>query len=216
MNLSKRLLSLLLLFTLSYGAPLLADNLSDKLAENKAALRILTPFKSVQVFQGEFEQHKKMPFFANAFISTGRFLSIRDRGLIWETQTPAPSTLVMTPGKVIQKTNGREQTFQASGTGYDGLGILLPAFLDGDLELLESYFEVSAQEQPTGWELTLIPRSKELKTLISEVKVLGNSSQLSEISMTGPNGDHTRIAFKSLSLSYEAPDAASLAAFKQP
>lgn len=203
---AKRLLPLLLLLSLGYGAQLRANS--------EVVRKILRPFQSVQVFQGEFEQRKKMPVFANAFVSTGRFLSIREYGLIWETRAPAPSMLVMTPGKVTQKTNGREQTFRASGTGYDGLGILLPAFLDGDLELLESYFEVTAQEQPTDWQLTLLPRSKELKSLISEVSILGKGDQLREINMAGPQGDHTRIEFQSLSLSHEAPDAASLAAFQ--
>ena len=206
LTMAKRLLSLLLLLSLGYGAPLLAGN--------DAARKILAPFQSVQVFQGEFTQHKKLPVFAHALLSTGRFVSIRDYGLVWETQTPAPSTLVMTPGQATQKTNGREQTFQASGTGYDGLGILLPAFLDGDLELLESYFQVTAREQTTGWQLTLLPRSKELKSLISEVSVQGHDSQLQEINLTGPQGDHTRIEFQSLSLSHEAPDAANLAAFQ--
>ena len=203
---TQRLLSLLLFLSLGYGTPLLASN--------DAARKILAPFQSVQVFQGEFKQHKKLPVFAHALLSSGRFLSIRDYGLVWETETPAPSTLVMTPGQVTQKTEDREQTFRASGTGYDGLGILLPAFLDGDLELLESYFAVTARAQTTGWQLTLLPRSKELQSLISEVSILGQDSQLQEINLTGPQGDHTRIEFQSLSLSHEAPDAANLAAFQ--
>ena len=183
-------------------------------AASNLAQDILAPFKSVQVFKGEFEQHKKLPVFANAFISNGRFLSIRDHGLIWETLTPAPSTLVMTPGKVIQKMNGREQSFQASGTGYDGLGILLPALLDGDLNTLESYFHVQLKGDATSWTFEMTPKSKELASLIETVLVHGEGESLTEANLKGADGDHTRIAFKSLITSDEAPDAADLARFK--
>ena len=201
-----QLLSFTIIITSGYVSPLLADS--------EITRNILNAFQSIQVVQGEFEQHRKMPVFANAFVSAGKFLSVRNHGLIWETVTPAPSTLIMTPGKVTQKTRGREQTFQASGTGYDGLGVLLPALLDGDLPLLQSYFSVNTQQQPGGWQLTLIPLSTELQSVVSEVNILGSHGQPDEITMAGPNGDQTRIIFTALSLSQEAPDAASLAAFQ--
>ena len=50
--------------------------------------------------------------------------------------------------------------------------------------------------------------------MVSEVNILGSHGQPDEITMAGPNGDQTRIIFTALSLSQEAPDAASLAAFQ--
>ncbi len=196
---------LALLLVLGYGAPLLANQ--------DVTRNILKAFEHIQVLQGKFVQQKKLSGFTNPLVSTGTFLSVRNHGLIWRTQTPVPSTLVMTPGKITQKTQGREQTFQASGTGYDGLGILLPALLDGDLPLLESYFFLRAKQQATGWELSLIPRDKKLAAVIAQVVILGQDNQLDNITTTGPNGDVTRIEFTSLTLSQKAPDAATLAAF---
>ena len=183
-------------------------------AEMPVAKEILEPFRQINVFRGDFEQQKKLPMFANAFVSNGRFLSVRDHGLIWETTTPAPSTLVMTPGKVVQQMNGREQVFQASGTGYDGLGILLPALLDGDLETLKSYFSIRVNGSPSDWTFSLEPRSKELSAIIENVSVTGSDNQFQEITMTGPEGDLTRILFQSVIMSNEVPDAADLARFK--
>ena len=187
---------------------------NDARAETPAAEVILEPFRQINVFSGDFEQQKKLPMFANAFVSNGRFLSVRDHGLIWETKTPAPSTLVMTPGQVSQQMNGRKQVFQASGTGYDGLGILLPALLDGDIEALESYFSVTINGSASEWAFSLKPKSNELSAIIESVSVAGGDGQLQEITMTGPEGDLTRILFQSVIMSNEVPDAADLARFK--
>lgn len=174
---------------------------------------ILKPFQKVQVFSGEFEQHKKLPVFSSALISNGRFISVRDHGLVWETLTPAPSILVMTPGRLVQIMNGRKQAFQASGTDYDGIAILLPALLDGDMKALESYFSVTVEGSPSNWSFELQPDSKELSSIIEQVTVTGGDGQLDEINLSGPDGDHTRILFKSVTMNSEAPDAADLAHF---
>ena len=182
-------------------------------AAEAMAETILQPFRQVQVIRGEFEQQKKLPVFANPFISTGRFVSVRDHGLIWETITPAPSTLIMTPGRVVQKMNDREQQFQASGTGYDGLGVLLPALLDGDMEALEAYFSVAVNGDTSNWSFELEPKSPELSSMIKTVSVHGTEGQLQKVTMSGPDGDLTRILFESITMSSEAPDAADLAQF---
>ena len=174
---------------------------------------ILKPFKQVTVFEGEFEQHKTLPVLSKPFVSKGEFRSVRDRGLVWKTSSPTSSTLIMMPGKVTQIVNGREQTFQASGSGYDGLAILLPALLDGDVELLESYFSLISSGDSQQWILELQPTSKELSSMVQQVMVHGGNGHLREISMSGSEGDLTRILFQSVTMSSEVPDAADLADF---
>lgn len=193
-------------------AMLFLNNIAQ--AEPATAEAVLEPFRKVHVFRGDFEQQKKLPVFTSALVSSGRFFSVRDRGLIWETITPVSSTLVMTPGQVVQRMNGREQVFQASGTGFDGLGILLPALLDGDLETLESYFSVTLSGSTSEWTFLLEPESDELSAIIRGVSVAGGDGQLEEITMTGPDGDLTRIRFRSVIMSNEVPNAADLARFK--
>ena len=184
------------------------------LAGEALTQQILAPFQGIQVVKGSFHQEKKLPVLSQPFLSSGIFLSVKGKGLYWETQSPSPSTLIMTPGKVTQIIQGREHTFQATGSGMDGLALLLPALLDGDTSTLYHYFFLSPTAPSDGWTITLVPKQKELASLLALVSVTGINKQLEAIVMEGPDGDITRITFNDVSMSDEAPDAADLAVFQ--
>ncbi|WP_139117560.1 outer membrane lipoprotein carrier protein LolA, partial [Endozoicomonas atrinae] len=130
---------------------------SDQSPTSISLQDILASMSEMQVVSGEFEQQKSIPILSRPFVSSGRFLSVKKQGLIWETEEPAPSMLIMTEGRMVQKVDGRTSEYQATGTAYDGLALLLPAILDGDEARLRSYFTVDARQVNSSWELELIP-----------------------------------------------------------
>ncbi len=201
-------------FTSLFMTVLLLIISNSSQADNLLVKDILAPFKQVMVFKGGFRQEKKLPILMNPFVSNGEFISVRDRGMVWKTLTPASSTLVMVPGKIIQEVNGRQQSFQATGSGYDGLAILLPALLDGDIKTLQRYFSIGIIGNRQQWTIEMTPVSKELASVVHSVSVKGAAGMLKDVSLSGPGGDLTHISFLSVSMSSEAPDAADLAHFE--
>ena len=199
---------LLTVVLMGFCIPGQADTSVSRLTE------LLRPFQSVQTLRGSFEQEKTIPLFSKPFVSTGQFLSVRNRGLVWKSQTPVVSTLIMTPGQMVEKINGQVRKFQATGTGYDGLAILLPALLNGDIPLLTSYFTVSVTETPAQWTLKLTPRNKELAEIIDDVSVLGAGNILQKVLIRSKDGGDTRVSFSRVSVSADAPSATDLVSFE--
>lgn len=191
-----------------------ASGSSDQMSPKSPLQNILASFSEMQVISGEFEQQKTIPILSRPFVSSGRFLSVKQHGLFWETRKPAPSTLTMTEGRMVQEVAGRSSEYQATGTAYDGLALLLPAVLDGDEALLKSYFTVDARQMNNGWELQLTPLSEKLSGVITTVIIQGQAGSIDGVQLSGAGGDETRIIFRSINMSREAPDAVDLERFE--
>ncbi len=187
---------------------------NGQVSPNSPLQDILASFSEMQVISGEFEQQKTIPILSRPFVSSGRFLSVKQQGLIWETQQPASSTLIMTEGRMVQEVAGRSSEYPATGTAYDGLALLLPAVLDGDEALLKSYFTVDARQMNNGWELQLTPLSEKLSGVITAVIIQGQAGSIDGVQLSGAGGDKTRIMFRSINMSREAPDAVDLERFE--
>ncbi len=212
-----RFLALAVMMVSVLPATCLADSSPVKGSEPVAEsvlLQWLAPFQRVQVIRGTFEQSRTLKLFTRPFVSTGDFLSVRDKGLLWHTLTPAPSKMIMTPGQLLQETNGRRQTFKATGTGYDGLAILMPALLDGHLDELKRYFTLQGEGTEKDWQLLLVPHRNDLKTMISEVRVSSQQGKLREIALHSAQGDLTEVRFLTFSMSTHTPEQKDLAAFE--
>ena len=174
----------------------------------------LAPFRSMTVVRGEFEQQKKMPLLSRPFLSQGKFLSVKDKGLVWDTLSPVPSKLIMTPGQLVQEAGGRQQVFKATGTGFDGLALLLPSLLNGDLKQLQNYFALKASGIASNWTLSLTPKPEELVAMIQEIVVTGGQGELKSILLSGADKDTTHIVFRSFHHDTKEPGQKELAAFE--
>ena len=183
-------------------------------AQSFSIEQLLAGFEKVQVFRGQFDLSRKWPAFSKPFVSSGQFVSVRDRGLIWETLSPVASALIMTPGQVEQRTGDRTQTYQATGTAYDGMAILLPALLDGNQEQLLQYFAVALNGSEQNWNMNLEPASSELKGLVHTIAISGQGNRVSQIVFNGPSESVTHIAIHSLVISYDQPQAKDIAFFE--
>ncbi len=181
--------------------------------ETRAICKVLSAFKTVQVMEGRFEQEKKLPVFNRPLLSSGRFLSVKGHGVLWEVKKPVSSRMVLTPGVLKQYTSDGVQELRATGTAYDGMGVLLPAFLGGDLEKLSEYFIVSSHQDGDAWRVEFKPKSTKLAELITTVKITGTDDRVAKAIMVGAAGDTTHISFQDVQISKEPPGKEQLAWF---
>jgi len=163
------------------------------------------------VLRGQFEQTQALKGFSKPLVSKGDFLLARERGVIWATQSPFPSTLVVTRERIVSSNGkGAAQRIDASKEpGLKQVNDIVFALLSGDLKALSGKFDVSG-EVPAhgGWKLQLAPRDANLARFLGPVELSGDRF-VESVHWRSGQGDDTQIHFSKQSTAPAlAPDDA--------
>ena len=162
----KALLLLLLSFNLSYADDVLAQ-VTNRLPKTK-------------ITQGDFQQVKHLKILRKPLISTGTFTYHQTKCVIWKTQTPVPSLLLVNDAHLL--TNQGELEVPAA------FGKVFKAMLGGDLNQLNDGFLISGSDQKTSWQIELKPKDEQLKKIISSITLSGNNElRVLEVQESGGN-----------------------------
>ena len=163
------------------------------------------------VLRGQFEQTQTLKGFSKPLVSKGDFLLARERGVIWATQSPFPSTLTVTRERIVSSNGkGAAQRIDASKEpGLKQVNDIVFALLSGDLKALSGKFDVSG-EVPAhgGWKLQLTPRDANLARFLGPVELSGDRF-VESVHWRSGQGDDTQIHFSKQSTAPAlAPDDA--------
>jgi outer membrane lipoprotein-sorting protein len=162
----KALLLFLLSFNLSYADDVLAQ-ITNRLAKK-------------EITQGDFQQEKRLKILRKPLISKGSFTYHQTKGVIWKTQTPVPSLLLVNDAHLLT-TQGELEVPAAFGKVFK-------AMLGGDLNQLNDGFLLSGSDQKTAWQIELKPKDEQLKKIISSITLSGdNELRVLEIQEAGGN-----------------------------
>jgi len=143
--------------------------------------------------RGRFEQDKRLAGFAKPLKSSGDYLLVRGKGVLWRTLTPFASQLALTRGAIradhFQLDAGKEPSVRVV-TG------LMLALLDGNLAALQAQFELSGSLRGAqGWLAQLTPREPALARLFQRIELEGDR-QVRRIQLFEAQGDQTLIRFE--------------------
>lgn len=129
------------------------------------------------VLRGEFEQRKTIKGFRHPLLSRGDFIVARERGVLWHTREPFPSTLVLTrerllsrgaDGSVAARLDARDEP------GMRALNELLFAIMATDLEALQQRFRIEGElVGGEGWRLQLVPRDSAVAQWVGRIELEG-------------------------------------------
>ncbi|MBH9551601.1 LolA family protein [Inhella gelatinilytica] len=140
--------------------------------------------------RGRFEQERWVSGFAKPIKSTGDYLLLRGKGLIWRTLTPFASQLALTReairGDAVQLEASKEPSVRV-------VTQLMLALLDGDLVALGAQFHTQAElVGDKGWRAQLQPRHASLAKLFQRIELDGDR-QLRRIQLLETQGDRSLI-----------------------
>lgn len=163
----------------------------------------------VPLLRGQFQQEKQVAGFKNPLRSQGRFVLAREKGVIWTTQAPFASELVLTRDRIVSRQRDGSARIEVDGREQPALrsvNAMMFALVSGDVKALAATFDVQA-ESPAGapWRMTLVPRAKALAQALGSVRLEGDR-YVREVEIREANGDRTRLVFSGLS---EAPPSLS-------
>ena len=163
-----------------------------------------------QVLRGGFVQERHLKGFNAPLHSTGHFVLVPTRGLIWRVETPFAVTTVITAAGLVQQVGGTETTRLLS-TRLPFLSHLygmLGGALGGDWHALEVEFTVERRVDNRRWQIRLTPRNADDPNSVPFSAIVAEGARfLDTVEMSKRDGDHD-----SLILHDQILDAAPLAA----
>ncbi|MGF6773320.1 outer membrane lipoprotein-sorting protein [Paraburkholderia sp. GAS199] len=147
--------------------------------------------------RAQFTQTQTLAAMKQPLVSTGSLLFFRERGVVWQIDTPYKATYVITDAGVSEAdANGhRVTTHGAQGTrGVAQVSKMMRAMLGGDLSALYSQFDVQAEGSAAQWRMQLTPNQPQIAQSIKGLQMEGGEF-LQSLRITLANGDITRLDF---------------------
>lgn len=151
---------------------------------------------SEAVVRGGFEQRKTVKGFRKPLVSNGDFVVARQRGVLWRTTAPFPSTLVVTRDRVLAKQADGSVARRLSASEEPAVRAIsetLFGVMAADLTALVQRFHIEGElVGAQGWRLALLPRDAGLGRWIQEVELEGDRF-LQAVRLAEASGDATAI-----------------------
>jgi len=166
------------------GNPALVSQIAAHLAQAKGV-------------RAQFTQTQTLAAMKQPLVSTGSLLFFRERGVIWQIDTPYKATYVITDAGVSEvNANGQRVTaHSAQGTrGVAQVSKMMRAMLGGDLSALYSQFDVQAEGSAAQWRMQLTPNQPQIAQSIKGLEMSGGD-YLQRLRITLANGDITQLEF---------------------
>ena len=171
---------------------------SKQTPRDEALAAVQSRIAKAPVLRGVFEQEKQVRGFTHALKSSGRFLIVRDRGVVWSTLEPFPSELVLTADRILSRQPGGDTRMEMDARGEPALSAvnaMLLALLRGDVQALSAHFRIEADTvADAGWRLRLSPKPGALERAFRTI-VLEGDRYVRRVEMEAPGGDRTVIVF---------------------
>lgn len=173
------------------------------IAQPSAALAQLQQrVAQVPVLRGDFVQEKQVQGFKHPLVSQGKLLVASAHGVVWITQKPFPSELILTRDRILtRQADGRSRVEVDARTqpALRSVNAMLFALMSGDVQALTTRFNA----QPTllaggSWKLVLTPKPGALAQAFSQITLEGDR-YVRKVQIEERNGDSTRLQFNGLS-----------------
>jgi outer membrane lipoprotein-sorting protein len=142
------------------------------------------------ITQGKFQQEKQLKFLTKPLISNGLFIYHQKQGVIWQTESPLQSILLMNESTML---TGEEKQAVPPALGH-----VFKALLGGEMDQLTDHFVVTGKQQGMSWSLQLAPKDEFFKKVITTINVTGDS-EIRNWELHESGGNVTRIHFTDIS-----------------
>lgn len=136
--------------------------------------KVFTQISAYQVVRADFEQQKKLASLNKTYVSKGTVLFHQNKGVLWQIQTPVKADLIVTPKKLVQKTQRTSSQIEVDKTPYGSVATMFLQLMSGNEAAIAKNFNViSVNYTPTQWNVSLKPKSSLFKKLFVQVDAQG-------------------------------------------
>jgi len=161
----------LLVISLFATAGIFAQNL------DLSEIEVLLPKDSI--VRATFVQTKEMKSLEAPLISTGRILSVRNKGVIWQTETP-------TEMKRFISLDENEMSRPEHA--------MITPFFTGDFSTLQRRFSLELIKTEISWSIIITPKSRTLQRRLENITIKSdNSNKYQEVIILSADGNSVKI-----------------------
>lgn len=177
------------------AAPLNAQQKQDVIGRiNKAA----SGLKSMSC---TFTQTKYLSLLSDKMVSEGKMYYKQPNKLRWEYITPYQYLFIFNGTKVYVGNKSRKDVIDTNTNKvFKEVARIMMSTVTGTALSNSSDFSIDVADGNTQWQITLVPKKKEMKKMFSKIVLLFNKSNLmiSEINIYEKNNDRTNIKLKNI------------------
>ena len=140
--------------------------------------------------RGSFEQEKTLSRLNRSLKSSGNFIISAAQGMVWDTVSPFPSTLVLGRDFLIQSRPGAQRNvLSAKGNEtFVRLADVISAIFLGNAKGLVNNFKIYYLGSAASWELGLVPLDRAVNSFAQKI-VMKGSEVIRTIEISEQNGD---------------------------
>lgn len=143
-------------------------------AQNTELKQVFSQLAATPVVRANFEQQKKLASLNKTYVSKGEVLFSKNQGVLWQIQSPVKADLIVTPRKLVQKTQRTSSQIAVDKTPYGSVATMFLQLMSGNEAALAKNFNVvSANYSPAQWNVVLTPKSSLFKKLFVRVDAQG-------------------------------------------
>lgn len=187
---------------------------SSLVQANTQVAQIFSQLSATPIVRAEFQQQKKLASLNKTFVSNGTVLFSKQYGVLWNIQRPVQASLIVTPKKLVQKTQRTFSQIEIEKSPYGSVATMFLQLMSGNETALAKNFNiVEASYSPTQWNVTLTPKSSLFKKLFDRVDAQGQR-YVDKITITEKANNSTTINFSQHSIQPVQLTASEDALFK--
>lgn len=165
--------------------------------------------KNTKTLTTDFVQYKHMDFLAKDIETSGKMSFKAPGKLLWQYTKPYQYSIVFKDNKISINDAGKKSQMDAGGSKMFGkLTKLIVGSVNGNM-FDEKEFTITYFKNKDFNITRLVPKDAALKKYISEMELYFDKkgNMVSEVKMSEPGGDYTRIVFKNKTANAPVPDS---------
>ncbi len=179
--------------------------------KESAALKegVAASTRSLQSLQSDFIQTKQLSYLENVVHSSGTLRFKAPGKIRWEYLSPTNYVVIFDGHNMHTVEGDRSKTVNLSANRrLKGLNDLLVGSVQGGDMLDENRFNITYYREKTSYVAVLVPKEVTLRKYIQHVELVFDQTTLllSEVTLTDPTGESTRLTFTNQRKNISIPD----------
>jgi len=152
------------------------------------------------IIKGNFVQEKYLSRLDRSLMSSGNFIITAEKGMVWETLQPFPSTMIMGKNFIMQsRPDGRKSVLSAQGNEtFTQMTDVISSVFSGQIQGLLENFEIYFSGSVSNWNMGLIPKNSVFASFVMKITMSGDVS-IRSIRLFEQNGDIITYTLSNLS-----------------
>lgn len=175
------------------------DDIKEKMDLSGAAIKDLTSAFQGVALKGSFTQTKSISGSNRKLKSSGTVSFVPGYGIIWYTEKPYASMLVVGRDVLIQKVRESNPVHLSieENAIYRQIATALESSFSGDFSTAGLYFDTYFLQDGETWHIKLIPNDSTIASFMSSIHMEGRK-MLEALTMMEANGDSISYEFSDL------------------